>query len=266
MRSYLSLLCCLVWLISCNEKIDLIGDYKETAVVYGLLDQSDSLHYIKITRAFIGPGNAVNIAKIPDSSYFQNVDARIKEFVGGDLKRTWILKDTVVSGKNSNGAFYDKSNNRWIPSNIGGRIATFNFRPTQIQIVKTRDPKFPNDPSKATYKKYAVGQVYRGTSDEATSLGELLGDDIDPQVRENWNKTYTVAVPLEGTGVSGLISRDKRNDLTLFNQKYEELTKGETAKKQQGATMTPAQWNKKWATLKSGESMVGLDGKTYTKK
>ena len=141
---------------------------------------------------------------------------------------------------NSNGAFYDKSNNRWIPSNIGGRIATFNFRPTQIQIVKTRDPKFPNDPSKATYKKYAVGQVYRGTSDEATSLGELLGDDIDPQVRENWNKTYTVAVPLEGTGVSGLISRDKRNDLTLFNQKYEELTKGETAKKQQGGGYSAA--------------------------
>jgi len=106
MRAYFSLLCCLAWLISCNEKIDLIGDYKETAVIYGLLDQSDSLHYIKITRAFIGPGNAVNIAKIPDSSYFQNVDARIKEFVGGNLQRTWILKDTVVSNKNNNGAFY----------------------------------------------------------------------------------------------------------------------------------------------------------------
>lgn len=141
---------------------------------------------------------------------------------------------------NSNGAFYDKSNNRWIPSNIGGRIATFNFRPTQIQIVKTRDPNFPNDPSKVSYKKYAVGQIYRGTSDEATTLGELLGDDISPKVREDWKKTYVVAVPLEDTGVLGLIKRDKRNDLTLFNQKYEELTKGETAKKQQGGGYSAA--------------------------
>ena len=41
------LLCALATLciiFSCSEKIDLIGDFKETAVVYGLLDHSDSLH------------------------------------------------------------------------------------------------------------------------------------------------------------------------------------------------------------------------------
>ena len=92
--------------LGCNEKLDLVGDYKETAVIYGLLDQSDSLHYIKITRAFIGPGNAVTLAQISDSSYFQNVDARVKEFVGGVLQRTWILKDTIITEKNTNGAFY----------------------------------------------------------------------------------------------------------------------------------------------------------------
>jgi len=31
----------LVVLNSCNEKIELIGDFVETAVVYGLLDQAD---------------------------------------------------------------------------------------------------------------------------------------------------------------------------------------------------------------------------------
>ncbi|NDB35276.1 MAG: hypothetical protein EB023_08010, partial [Flavobacteriia bacterium] len=51
---------CTVLLSACNEKIDLVGDFKETAVVYGLLDHADSLHYIKITRAFLGPGNAVD--------------------------------------------------------------------------------------------------------------------------------------------------------------------------------------------------------------
>lgn len=55
---------------SCEEDIILDGDFVETAVVYGLLDQADSIHLIKITRAFIGPGSALDNAKIPDSSYF----------------------------------------------------------------------------------------------------------------------------------------------------------------------------------------------------
>ena len=40
----------LIVLNSCNEKIKLIGDFVETAVVYGLLDQADSLHFIKIIK------------------------------------------------------------------------------------------------------------------------------------------------------------------------------------------------------------------------
>ncbi|MFN5736887.1 MAG: hypothetical protein ACK444_12640 [Flavobacteriales bacterium] len=96
----------LISLFSCNEKVDLIGDYKETAVVYGLLDHADSLHYIKITRAFIGPGSAVDIAQIEDSSYFQQVEARVTEVVGGTITRTWLLDDTIVTNKDINGAFY----------------------------------------------------------------------------------------------------------------------------------------------------------------
>lgn len=93
-------------LSSCNEKIDLIGDYKETAVVYGLLDHADSLHFIKITRAFIGPGSAVDLAQISDSSYFNQVNATVTEFIGDVATRTWVLKDTLVMNKEINGAFY----------------------------------------------------------------------------------------------------------------------------------------------------------------
>ena len=96
----------LLLLNSCNEEIDLVGDFKETAVVYGLLDKSDSVHYIKINRAFIGPGNSLEIAQIPDSSYFQQVEATIKEVVNGSVTRTWILDDTLVSNKETNGVFF----------------------------------------------------------------------------------------------------------------------------------------------------------------
>jgi len=96
----------LIVLNSCNEKIKLIGDFVETAVVYGLLDQADSLHYIKINRAFIGPGNALEIAGVADSSYFSNVEATISEYLNGNLTRSWLLRDTILDNKDTNGVFY----------------------------------------------------------------------------------------------------------------------------------------------------------------
>ena len=78
------------FLTSCNEDVDLIGDFQETAVVFSLLDKSDTLHYVKINRAFIGPGNALDIAQIPDSNYFNQIDATITEFIGGGQTRQWV--------------------------------------------------------------------------------------------------------------------------------------------------------------------------------
>lgn len=92
---------------SCNEDITVSGDFQETAVVYGLLDQSDSIHFVKITRAFIGPGNSLEISQIPDSNYFQSVTATITEQLsGGGTGRTWTLYDTLIDTKETNGVFY----------------------------------------------------------------------------------------------------------------------------------------------------------------
>jgi hypothetical protein len=91
---------------SCNEDIQLSGDFQETAVVYGLLDVSDNVHMIKITRAFIGPGNSELIADNPDSSYFNDVVATISEKVNNIVVRSWTLQDTIVTNKEINGVWY----------------------------------------------------------------------------------------------------------------------------------------------------------------
>lgn len=92
---------------SCNDKLDLIGDFEETAIVYGLLDKSDTVHYVKITRAFISPNTSSLVTAMnPDSSYFNAVDARVEERIDGTLTRTFYLNDTIISGKDTNGVFY----------------------------------------------------------------------------------------------------------------------------------------------------------------
>ena len=134
----------LIVLNSCNEKIKLIGDFVETAVVYGLLDQADSLHYIKINRAFIGPGNALEIAQIADSSYFTNVDATISEYLNGNLTRSWLLRDTILDNKDPNGVFYAPEQ----------KVYYFKTMPTDdgaIQI-STTNPQMTSLNPQANYK------------------------------------------------------------------------------------------------------------------
>ena len=84
---------------SCSEKITLTNDQKETAVIYGILDQADTIHYIKINRAFSGTDNSLVVAQIPDSSYFQDVQATVYEIKNGDTLRKWKLRDTLVDNK-----------------------------------------------------------------------------------------------------------------------------------------------------------------------
>lgn len=88
---------------SCKDDIEITGEFEETAVVFGLLDQADSLQFIKVTRAFIGPGDAYEIAKIPDSSYFSSVTGTVTELSTG---RVFTLRDTIIPNKSQNGVFY----------------------------------------------------------------------------------------------------------------------------------------------------------------
>lgn len=98
----------MILLSSCKDKLNLIGDAKESAVVIGILDKANTTHYVKITRSFIGDGvtSAVDIAKISDSSYFQNIAVKVEELVNGSVTRTFNLADTMINEKNTNGVFY----------------------------------------------------------------------------------------------------------------------------------------------------------------
>jgi hypothetical protein len=112
-------------LVSCKEDIDFAGDHVNTAIVYGLLDQHDTIHYIKITRAFGGGNNSLEVAQIADSSYFESVVATIKE-TGVSGPRTWELRDTVITGKAS-GVFYGPEQKLYYFKAVLDPAATYNL-------------------------------------------------------------------------------------------------------------------------------------------
>ena len=68
----------------CSTDLDVIGDYKETMVVYGLLDQAQDTQYIKINKAFLGEGDAFTYAQVKDSTQFVNaLSVELKRFKNG---------------------------------------------------------------------------------------------------------------------------------------------------------------------------------------
>ncbi|MBR3699854.1 MAG: DUF4249 family protein [Bacteroidales bacterium] len=66
---------------ACSTDVDLYADYKDITVVYGLLDSGADTNFIKINKAFLGPGNAYDIALIDDScNYPGKLDAKLIEY------------------------------------------------------------------------------------------------------------------------------------------------------------------------------------------
>ena len=107
-----SLLMLVALFSACSTDVDLYADYKDITVVYGLLDSGKDTNYVKINKAFLGPGNALEIALIDDScNYPYKLDAKILEKrapANGtkyELTRTLVL-DTLTIHTKEPGVFY----------------------------------------------------------------------------------------------------------------------------------------------------------------
>lgn len=65
----------------CKTDFEVVAPYKEIPVVYGLLNASDSLQYIRIQKAFLGEGNALTMAQHPDSIYYPDIlEVKLDEY------------------------------------------------------------------------------------------------------------------------------------------------------------------------------------------
>lgn len=92
---------------SCNEDIEVNAPWKDITLVYGLLSKSDSVHFIKINKAFLGEGSADEMAMVRDSSEYASdkITAVISEYVNGNLVEAIPLMDTTIANKET-GVFY----------------------------------------------------------------------------------------------------------------------------------------------------------------
>lgn len=105
----------LSFLSSCSENFDVAAPYKSVTVVYGLLDRSDTAHYIRIQKAFLDDDkNALTMAQNPDSNFFRNLNVRIKRltFTGNYVDTIHLNRvDLTAEGyPKEAGAFFNAPN------------------------------------------------------------------------------------------------------------------------------------------------------------
>ena len=92
---------------SCETEFNLNGNYEIQPVVFGLLDHTEDVHIIKITKAYLGDGDNLEYAQIPDSNYFNQVDAKVVEYKNGNpTGKEWTLFDSIITNKSTDGIFY----------------------------------------------------------------------------------------------------------------------------------------------------------------
>lgn len=101
---------------SCTTDVDMYADYKDTPIIYAMLNSKADTNFVKITRAFCGtndnPINANEVALIYDSSNYEGkLDARLIEFQSTydnhyEPTNRELILDTLTVHNKEEGVFY----------------------------------------------------------------------------------------------------------------------------------------------------------------
>lgn len=94
-------------LFSCKNDLDINADWRETIVVYGMLNSNDTVQYVRIAKAFLNENtSALQVARISDSLYLDSAVVTIRSKDGSfndTLKRVWnIAKDSGLFANDKN--------------------------------------------------------------------------------------------------------------------------------------------------------------------
>ncbi len=118
-------------MLSCSKDIEINDDYKDITIVYGLLDQKDSLSYIRIEKAFLSQGNIYQDAQIADSNQYPY---KLEVSVSDDNGMSIVFDTTTVYNKEG-GIFYKDKMKVYVAETKG------KLQANTIYTLKVRNPQ-----------------------------------------------------------------------------------------------------------------------------
>ena len=103
MKNKIILLLFSVFFLSCETDFDVNAEWQDVTVVFGLLDPNNEDQLIKINKAFLGPGDAIQMASVADSTNYDPSEITVKvhrvkqqQFGGYDTLASVTLSDTLL--------------------------------------------------------------------------------------------------------------------------------------------------------------------------
>ncbi len=84
---------------SCETDVDVIAEYKDITIVYGIINPEETTHYLKINKAFLGSGNALDLASDAGNSNYPDGELEIivQAFnENGTVKETYSTAEGTV--------------------------------------------------------------------------------------------------------------------------------------------------------------------------
>lgn len=217
---------------ACSTDLAVIGDYKETIVVYGLLDQSQPKQYIKINKAFLGEGNAFGYAQVKDSTQFVNsLSVVLKSMKNGvELNSFNLSPDNTIA--KAPGTFYsaDQANAIYSFASTGGNA--LNSDNEYKLIIKNNETGV--EVSSQTSLITDFGNL------EVPSIGVpffncIVASNNDYLYKVQWRsgknaKLYQMVIRLNYTDSTSSGNIPQKLDWVFPEQKTQGLASGETMK------------------------------------
>lgn len=96
---------------SCSNDFDLIEDWEDIPVVYGLLSRADTAHYIRVEKAFVDPStSALDLAQIPDSLYYESIGVSVEHVNSGTIYQLEKVDGNLEGYQREEGIFANAPN------------------------------------------------------------------------------------------------------------------------------------------------------------
>jgi hypothetical protein len=202
------LLSCL-FIASCSEDFEVSAPYKKITVAYGILNISDTAHYIRIQKAFLDETkNAITMAANADSSYYpeSEIEVKILEFKSGSNS---LVSTTVLNRVDLTSEGYPKDP----PKNGQGFFNTPNYgykfkKPLaanlQYQLLIVNKVTGRTDSSNL----FALvnNETTKGNSNFYVSVFENAGYQVAfPRTTANSKLSFSGTMPANGKIVEGHI-------------------------------------------------------------
>lgn len=142
---------------SCKDDFDVAAPYKNITLVYATLNRDDTAHYFRIEKAFLDQNkSAIDMAKVPDSSFYTNLTVVMKEYVNNAFTRSWTLNRV-------------KMEDEGYPKDAAGSQGFFTT-PSWAYKLKITDPANPSvKDSLDPYKQYRLVVTNQATGETDSS-------------------------------------------------------------------------------------------------